>query len=296
MVASPEVVQHVIDTFREAARLTRATPTLRGNVVELTPDVGDEVLISADLHGNRRNFNRLLAMAQLRESPRRHLVMQEVCHGGPTYPAGGGCMSHTMLEDVAQLKVDFPQQFHFLISNHELAELTDFPIIKAKRMLNLSFRCGLSEMYGCAADEVRAASLEFLGSLPLAVRISGGVLVCHSIPAEVDKLGFDAEVLHRPLQREDYTEGGAVFRTVWGRDFRQENVDAFAKAVGAEVFVTGHEPCRHGYQVPNSRQVIIDCCGETARYALLPIGNRPLSQSEVLGCVAPLFDANADMA
>ena len=49
-------------------------------------------------------------------------------------------MSHTLLEDVAQLKVDYGDRFHFILANHELSELTDFPIMKSGRMLNLLFR------------------------------------------------------------------------------------------------------------------------------------------------------------
>jgi hypothetical protein len=55
-------------------------------------------------------------LADLDRNPRRHLIMQEVCHGGPTYP-DGGCKSHRMLEDVARLKVRYPERFHFLLSN-----------------------------------------------------------------------------------------------------------------------------------------------------------------------------------
>ena len=66
---------------------------------------------------------------------------------------------------------------------------------------------------------------------------------------------------------------------MWGRDYRQPNADAFAAAVGAEVFITGHEPCAEGYQAPNSRQVIIDCCNEPACYAMLPL-NAELSAAD----------------
>src|SRR5687768_16569696 len=103
MTATPEIVERVVSTYREAARLNRETPGRRGNVVVLDGDLADDVMVTADLHGNRLNFTRLLKVADLEQRPRRHLVMQEVCHGGPTYP-GGGCMSHIMLEDIARLK------------------------------------------------------------------------------------------------------------------------------------------------------------------------------------------------
>lgn len=272
MVATSEMIERVAATYREAARLNRQTPGRRGNVVVLDGSLAEEVMVTADLHGNRINFTKLLKVAELDARPRRHLVMQEVCHGGPTYP-GGGCMSHIMLEDIARLKVQYPAQFHFMMSNHELAELTDFPITKGRRVLNLAFRCGLNEMYGSASEEVRLACLEFLASLPLAIR-AGGAFICHSLPEGVDSHGFDVSVFDRPLTPEDLAMHGAAFRLVWGRDFRRENADAFAKLVGADLLIHGHEPCSDGFCVPNHRQVILDCCSEKACYLLLRPGEK----------------------
>lgn len=293
MVAKPEIIDEVVGTFARAAQLNREDPLRRGNVIEITAEAADELMITADLHGNRRNYNRILEIADLDGHRRRHLVMQEVCHGGPMYPSGYGDMSHTMLEDMAQLKIDHGERFHFLLSNHELAELTDFPIMKSKRMLNLLFRCGLQEMYGEAADRVREAAMGFIRSLPLGLRLPGGVFVCHSLPADTDTQGFDREVFDRQVSEKDLAEGGDVFRLTWGRDYRQENADAFAQIIGANVIVTGHEPCAAGYRAPNSRQVIIDCCNDPACYLLLPVSGEPLSHGAILRRVHPLHNSKA---
>jgi hypothetical protein len=287
MVAAANIVEEVIATYRAAAEANRSTKHRRGNIVVLDPAAGDDVLITADLHGHRLNFQRLLEIADLAGHPRRHLVVQEVCHGGPEYP-GGGCMSHLLLEDVARLKTELPDRFHFLLSNHELAELTDFPIMKQKHVLNLHFRTGLQEMYGAATDRVREAYCEFIATCPVALRATAGsVLITHSLPKLVDEVGFDASIFDRPLSADDLCHDGDVFRLVWGRDFRPENADAFAKLAGAELFISGHEPCSAGYSVPNRRQVILDCCGERACYLLLPL-DRPLSQRQIIDCIREL--------
>lgn len=287
MTASPTIADDTIALCQQAAEVNRNCASRRGNVVNLNPDDGDEVMVVADLHGNWLNLNRLLKVADLADHPRRHLVMQEVCHGGPQYPDGGGCMSHLMLEEMARLKVEFPERFHFLLSNHELSELGEYPICKSRKMLNLCFRSGISEMYGAAADRVRKAYLDFIASCPLAVRLDGGVFISHSLPEKCDRDGFDASVLTRPLSASDWCAGSDVFRLVWGRDFRAANAEAFAKFVGAELLVHGHEPCRSGYSVPNQRQVILDGCGCHASYLLLPIGAR-LTQQEVLARIKRL--------
>jgi hypothetical protein len=281
-----QIADQVIELCRKAAAANRATAARRGNIIELTAEHGDELLIAADLHGNRLNFNELLRIADLAGNPRRHLVMQEVCHGGPEYP-GGGCMSHLMLEDCARLKTEFPSQFHFLLSNHELAELGDFPICKSRKMLNLNFRCGLTEMYGDAAEAVRDAYMEFLATCPLAIRLANGIFVSHSVPEKVDRDGFDVTVFERPLTCADWRAGSPAFRLVWGRDFRPANVQAFADLVQAELIITGHEPCVNGFSTPSPRQLILDSCCKHPSYVLLPVHEK-LTQPDVVQRVAQL--------
>ena len=288
MVASPEVIAQVIRSYREAATANRLTAARRGNLIVLSPDLADDVMITADLHGQRLNFNKLCRIADLAAHPRRHLVMQEVCHGGPRYPTGWGCMSHLMLEDVARLKSEFPERFHFLLSNHELAELSDHPIAKAGRLLNLQFRAGLQEMYGLEWPQIRAAFVEFLATCPLAVRLTNGVFVCHGSPTAVDRKGFDTSVLQRPLTTADYRAGSSVFQLVWGRDFRPENAVAFAKLVEAQVLVHGHEPCSHGSRAPNGQQIILDCTGPNACYLIVPVGEQ-LTHTQLLQRVQRLY-------
>lgn len=283
--ATSDEARRVMDTFRRAAEVNRATPARGGNVVALTADNAADCLISADLHGNVANFGAILRRAALDDFPRRHLVLQEVCHGGPAY-ANGGCMSHLMLQRIAELKAQYPDRIHFLLSNHELAELTDYPILKGKRLLNLAFRLGLETCYGDDADEVREAYCEFLRSCPLAVRING-VFVSHSLPPATDCAPFDASILSRPYADDDLGEGGAVFNLVWGRDFRRANAAAFAREVEATVLVHGHEPCREGYAVPNPLQLILDCCSSPACCAVLPTG-RELSHADVVAAVEQL--------
>jgi hypothetical protein len=286
MVASLEQVEQVIETMRTATAHNFDLPSRVGSVIELNSELGDEILVAADIHGNRINFDKLVGIADLSSNPRRHLVMQEVCHGGPTYPAGG-CMSHLLLEDVASLKNAFPDRFHFILSNHELAELTDFAIMKSGKMLNLTFREGLRQLYGERSEQVRHAYLEFLASCPLAVRLASGVFICHSIPEKMDRDGFGIEIFDRRLERQDFQPRGPVFRLVWGRDFREENALAFANLVEADLLVHGHEPCAEGFQVPNAKQVILDCCCDEACYAILPIHGQ-LTQQELVARITKL--------
>ncbi len=286
MIASPHDVENVVATFDRAAEANRQMPGRQGSTVVLTPELADEVMITGDVHGHRRNFDRIRQIAALDENPGRHLVIQEVCHGGPSYP-GGGCMSHTILEDVAEMVTKHPRQVHLILGNHELAELADFPICKNNQLLNMAFRIGLRQRYSSASEEVRLALTRFLWSCPLALRLPQGVLVTHSLPDRVDSQGFDPSVLLRDLQRGDGVDGSDVFRLVWGRDYRRQNAQAFAQLTGAKLLITGHEPCAKGFTTPNDLQIILDCCGDEGAYVILPIGTEP-TQAEIVARIEML--------
>lgn len=281
MVATIEFIESVISTYAKAAEVNLESPARRGTTVVLTPDLAKEVMITGDLHGHRRNFNLIRRVAALDRNPGRHLILQEVCHGGPTYPNNGGCMSHTLLEDVAKLTVQYPGRVHFILGNHELSEMTDYPIQKNKQMLNLLFRLGLQQMYGAATEKVREAFFPFLQSAPLAVRLPGGIFLSHSIPESVTARRFDPSIFNRKLDLLEYYERTGVFDLVWGRDYSEENADAFAALVSAKVLITGHEPCPEGYATPNSMQIILDCCADKACYVVLPVGQE-LTQAQIV--------------
>jgi hypothetical protein len=287
MVASDKYIEEIIAVYAQAAQSNLCTPAKEGNVVVINAESADEVMITGDLHGHRRNFNLIKKIAALDRHPRRHLVLQEVCHGGPLYLLNSGCMSHTLLEDVAILKNKYPERVHFILGNHELAELTDFPIQKNKQLLNYLFRLGLQQMYGSAAERVREAYLPFLQSCPLAVRLPYGVFVSHSIPENCDGQEFDADVFNRQISYSEYFEQSAIFQLVWGRDYRVENARAFAEIVGARVLINGHEPCVEGYFAPNDVQIILDCCSDNAAYVIIPT-NRESNHAEIMTWVQKL--------
>jgi hypothetical protein len=199
-------------------------------------------------------------------------------------------MSHTILEDVAALTVEHPGRVHFILGNHELAELSDYPILKNRQLLNFQFRLGLRQMYGPSDEEVREAYVRFLWTCPLTIRLPHGVFISHSLPDGVDRRGFDPSVLLRELRPEDCAEQADVFRLLWGRDYRRENARAFAELIGARILITGHEPCDEGFIAPNDRQIILDCCGDKAAYVILPVGVE-LSQAEIIGRIRMLDES-----
>ncbi len=274
----------LLATLRQAAAVFRAAPGRRGRVIVLS-DV-DAVLIAGDLHGHLGNFRKLLAAADLGHRPRSHLVLQELIHVPTVMP--GGDPSHQVVDLVAALACQYPGRVHYLIGNHELAQATDRPIWKGEDSLNDRFWTGVWSAYGERAAELYGAYIDLFAAAALVVRTPNRVFVSHSIPPARWLDAFDLAAMEQDMPSEtDLLPGGSVYGLVWGRDTAADHVAAFLRRVDADLLITGHIPCDKGFDVPNERQVIVDCMGTPACYCLLP-ADRPLAHDELVRCIHTL--------
>lgn len=269
--------------LRQAVALVRATPGRRGHTV--VPEGCTEVLVAGDLHGHVPHFQTLLKIADLANQPGRHFVLQEVIHGKFRYPKGGD-KSHQLVDLFAALKCQFPRQVHYLPGNHELAQWTNRPVIKADENQNALFREGVNEAYGPTfGPQIYATYQELFQSLPVVVRAPNGVLVSHSLPSPRSLALFDPTRLERDAYtEEDLQPGGTVHSLLWGRDTSPDAVANYLRKMGCELLVSGHIACNDGFAVPNDRQVIVDCAESPAGYVLFPAA-RPLTHPELVACV-----------
>jgi hypothetical protein len=277
--------ERLLTTLHRAAQTFRTTPGRRGRLIQL--DGATEVLVAGDLHGNLENFRRLLGRADLGRHPGRHFVLQEVIHGPNYYPVGGD-KSHQLIDLIAALACQYPHRVHYLLGNHELAQVTARRISKGDVDLNQAFREGVSAAYGPQAAAIYAAYQDLWAVVPVALRTANRVLITHSLPPASRLAEFDPAALEREHSTQaDLVPGGSVHMVVWGRDTRADNAAAFLARLDADLLVTGHIPCDRGFDLPNDRQLILDCVGTPASYCLFPC-DRPLTHAELAGSVSTL--------
>ena len=107
----------LINLLTTGARLNLTDPLRNGNTICL-PGTGD-LIVAGDLHNHTRNFERIQTLANLEQFPDRHVILQEIVHGGPLSPDGSD-RSLDMLMDAIAFAEAFPGQVHFLLANHDL--------------------------------------------------------------------------------------------------------------------------------------------------------------------------------
>ena len=245
----------VIETFGAATEENQISALREHQVVKLPAE--GEVWVAGDIHDHTRNFEKFLRAADLANNPQRHVVLQELIHGDKI-DASGAEGSWEILYRAAELKCDYSGQVHFLLANHDLAQIHGEGIMKAGVGVCEAFNAGVKRDFGDRHAVVTVALAEFLLSLPLAVRAPNGLFMCHSVPTDEQLKSFDYSIFNRPLTGPDYKRRtGPVYQLVWGRKTSPAGLAEFADKVGAKLLIAGHQPQESGFAVVGDRLLII---------------------------------------
>jgi len=248
------VASEAANIFLQAARRNLADNRRRGNVVML--EGAAEIIVSGDVHGHKKNLEKILAHAAVERNPSCRLVLQEIIHGPPDSSTGLDLSVDPLLQ-VAKLKVSHPKNIVFLLGNHDVAQIAGNEITKDGRRMCQGFVDGVNNVFGGDGPEVMAAILEFLLSMPIAARCPNGVFLSHSLPSPKRWSQACSEILQRRTTPEDLTRGGAAYEWTWGRNHTPEYMDELAGVLGAELFVLGHYHLDVGHKVLSDRAITL---------------------------------------
>jgi hypothetical protein len=237
------------DVLRQAAQANREDE-LREGATLIFPNYG-QVVVTGDLHGHRRNLERLRKYCGA-----RHVILHEIIHE-ELNGFDDLDLSFVALLEAARWKCEFPDQVHFLQSNHELAQLVGHEISKNGRIVTADFEAGVRSIYGADTPRVMDAVYDLIASYPLAGRTPHGVLFSHSVPGPRDLPLFDAGVLERKPTEDDLDDHGSAYVWVWGRYQTPESLDLLREMLGVELFICGHQPQEEGWAVLHDRMLIL---------------------------------------
>lgn len=244
-----------LEIFKRGTQANENDKYRKGNTIFLP--AGARVIATGDLHGNRRNFQRIVKYADLdNTSIDTHLVLQEIIHGGPE-DDDGGCLSFELLIEAVKLKIKYPDNVHILLGNHDTAFISHSEVMKNGKEMNLSLRNAIRRCFNEDADDVDLAIARLLFAQPLAVRTENSMMISHSLPADRYMDKFDSEILNRKLKVNDIVRPGSAYIFTWGRRQSTETIEKLSGIFNVQLFITGHQHQQTGHARHDDKMIII---------------------------------------
>ena len=255
--------EEIVELYQRSREANLADPLRKGQHLQFKAPGG--VVMTGDLHGHERNFDKIVRFAGLAENPDRHLILHELLHEERATPEG--CFSFRLLERALRLKRTFPQRVHLLLGNHALCQVFDKPVIRNGGDAVDFLRAGVEKAYGQYAGGVCNAMHEYLLSEPLAARLPNRIMLSHSLPSPGKMSLFDPQVLQKSrLDDADLQREGSAYLMLWGRRHEPEQLAKLGNDWDVDLFVVGHQPQEMGFSITNPRQLILSsdnnhgCC------------------------------------
>jgi predicted phosphodiesterase len=276
--------ESIVDLLNKGAQACIAGKFRRGNLISLPAE--GSVIVTGDIHGHRRNFERIMTFADLSNNPARHVILQEIIHGGPQ-DSEGGCLSYKLLFDVVRYKLNYPDRVHIIMGNHDTAVINDSKVMKNGKEMNKPMNLAMDREFQQASAEIKLAMRQFLLSQPLAVRCDNRIWLSHSLPGNHYLNKFDKNVLQKQLEIADCVKPGSAYLLTWGRNHTQQTLDTMAKLLDVDTFILGHQPQEQGWSQAGENLIII--ASNHNHGCLLPINlAQSYSVEQLIDSIVPL--------
>jgi len=246
--------QTIYDLLKKGAQANYNAKFRRGNLIEMPAE--GTLIVTGDLHGHRRNFERIQEYTDLQKNPQRHVLLQEIIHGGPQN-AEGNCISYKLLFDAIRYKLEYPDQVHIIMSNHDTAFICENEIIKNGKEMNRSIRSAMEGEFQEKCEDIINAMKEFFLSQPLAVTTPNRIWLSHSLPNEHFVDEFDASIFEKPLCEDDLKKPASAYTLTWGRRHNQQTLDKMAQILNVDIFILGHQNQPEGWCKAGNNLIII---------------------------------------
>jgi len=276
--------QKTIELCRKASGLNYKSKYRSGNIIY--PPETARLVIGGDIHGHRRNFEKIVSFADLQNNPQTHVVLQEILHGGIEDDLGG-CLSFELLFEAIDYQMRFPDRVHIILGNHDTAIICDNDVMKAGKEMNKPMKAAMKRFFDEGFESVIMALREYLFSQPLAVKCPNGIWVSHSLVADRFLEMFDMEIFDRKLQPSDLQRPESAYLLTWGRRHSDKTLEKLAGLLDAKIFVLGHQPQETGWAKAGKNLIIL--ASDHNHGCIMPVDMaRSYSIDELADCIVPL--------
>ena len=274
----------IIAAFETGARANRRDRYRQGNIVKLVG--AGEVVMTGDLHGHEGNFDKLVRFTRLAENPQRHLILHELLHGACN-DMPDECHSYRLLSRAAELKREYPDQVHFLMGNHAMAQVTRDEVLKGGQAMVRALTKALHTTYGQNTEHVIYALEEFILSMPLAASTANRIWLSHSLPSLRHLAQFDYDIFEMTLTADILRTNSSIRALIWDRTHGVKCIEELSSAWNIEVFVMGHQPQELGCGRSHERVIIL--ASDHDHGCFLPFElERAYQPDELFGLIKPL--------
>lgn len=284
--------ESVIRALNAGASANRSASCRRGSIDEVSAP--GKLIATGDLHDNPVNFAKLVKQAGMTlnepgitddsdattlqpSSDVAHLTLHEIIHSDRL--VNGMDMSYRALARVADLKARYPEHVHTLLGNHELAQLMNAGVLKDGVRCVDVYNDAVDFIFGDDAPAVKAASDDFIKSMPIALEIHtprGTILCAHSVPPAAAMARFDAGILRRDLNDDDYQpRTGSAYLMTWGRGYDAEGLEDLVERWGVYLFLLGHEKAEDGVKFVAPNAIILASDHDRGTFLPLDLSNPP---------------------
>ena len=237
--------KEIIAALEGGAQANRDDQFREGNLICL-PSRG-EAIMTGDLHGNERNFEKLVRFGDLGRHSGRHLILHELFHDAEVKGSADQCHSYNLVAQAAKLKMAYPNQVHILAGNHAMAQLVRGEVLKNGQPMVRSLTTGIEATFGENSPHVVQALDQYILSLPLAARSENRIWMSHSLPSERHLGGFDGSIFTRQLTIQDFELNNSLHALLWDRRHSEACLAELGRMWGVDLFVIGHQPQSQGY-------------------------------------------------
>jgi len=246
-------IKEIISAFESGSRANRENIFRQGNLIQIKGS--GEVIMTGDLHGHQRNFEKLVRFAKLDQNPQRHLILHELLHN--TSSGQSECHSYLLVAQAAELKARFPNQVHYILGNHGMSQVARDEVLKNGQPMVRALHSGMSTKFAEKAGLVIQALDDFLLSLPLAVRTDNRIWMSHSLPSERNLGNFDDDIFRRELTLNDMKTDSSLHALTWDRSHSEECLNRLRQRWDVDLFIVGHQPQAEGKRLCHERMMIL---------------------------------------
>lgn len=286
VTTSEEGAERAITLIEQAQALRDKDDKVQGRAVFL-PEQG-EVWLTGDLHGNVKNLQRFVELADLDNHPDRYLVLQEIVHSR-LITADNRDLSFVAIMEAIKLVAKYPGRVYYLLGNHDLAVHLNRELVKGGKYLNRYLFRGMAYMYKKQYEKVLQVYRDYIAGMPAAIFAPNGVFMAHSTPKRAFIPSLSRTYLTETAAELPYQKLKPITAMVNGRDYHPDTAEAFADRLECQLMLCGHTPTTKGFRIHNDRHLVIDSQHEKARFVRFNLAEHYATAEELADEVQPLW-------